>query len=95
MGPVMLRFYLLPAEHRIVVTPAAVKAATGHYYVRVYGGDTRAKVSDGARPPSSVPCHTPRLSLHSPSPAPRLGFFTLRPNHAQARICSVASPRSL
>tara|TARA_B100000795_G_scaffold150414_1_gene112630 strand:+ start:715 stop:873 length:159 start_codon:yes stop_codon:yes gene_type:complete len=52
MGPVMLRFYLLPAEHRIVVTPAAVKAATGHYYVRVYGGDTRAKVSDGARPPS-------------------------------------------
>ena len=52
MGPVMLRFYLLPAEHRIVVTPAAVKAVTGHYYVRVYGGDTRAKVSDGARPPS-------------------------------------------
>ena len=54
MGPVMLRFYLLPAEHRIVVTPAAVKAATGHYYVRVYGGgDTHAKVWDGARLPSS------------------------------------------
>ena len=56
----MLRLYLLPTEHRVLVTPAAVKKATGRYYVRVYGDDeVHAKASngkytdkDGARPPS-------------------------------------------
>ena len=52
----MLRFHLLPPEHRVVVTPAAVKKATGIYYERVYGSDEHAKVWDnpGARLPSSV-----------------------------------------
>jgi len=56
----MLRFHLLPTEHRVVVTHDAVRAATGNYYVRVYGkgDDTHAKASDGkypigARPPAS------------------------------------------
>ena len=60
LGSVMLRFHLLPTEHRVVVTHDAVKAATGNYYVRVYGkgDDTHAKASDGkypvgARPPAS------------------------------------------
>ena len=44
----MLRLYLLPTEHRVLVTPAAVKKATGHYYVRVYGDDkVHAKASSG------------------------------------------------
>jgi len=48
MGPVMLRFHMLPPEHRVVVTPAAVKKATGIYYERVYGGgdDKYAEVWD-------------------------------------------------
>ena len=50
----MLRFHQLPPEHRVVVTPAAVKAATGIYYERVYGGDKHAKVWEGARLPSSI-----------------------------------------
>ena len=52
----MLRFHLLPSEHRVVVTTAAVKKETGHYYERVYGGDSHAVVWDnpGARLPSSV-----------------------------------------
>ena len=58
MGPVVLRFHLLPPEHRVVVTPAAVKKATGIYYERVYGGgdDKYAEVWDnpGARLPSSI-----------------------------------------
>ena len=55
MGPVVLRFHLLPPEHRVVVTPAAVKKKTGHYYERVYGGgDKHAEVWDGARLPSSI-----------------------------------------
>ena len=46
----MLRFHLLPPEHRVVVTPAAVKEATGIYYARIHGGgDKHAKVWDGAR----------------------------------------------
>ena len=50
-----LRFHLLPPEHRVVLTPAAVKKATGHYYERVYGGgDTHAVVWDGVRLPSSI-----------------------------------------
>ena len=58
MGPVMLRFHMLPPEHRVVVPPAAVKKATGIYYERVYGGgdDKYAEVWDnpGARLPSSI-----------------------------------------
>ena len=55
LGPVMLRFHLLPPEHRVVVTPAAVKKKTGHYYERVYGnGDMHAEVWDGAWLPSSI-----------------------------------------
>ena len=51
----MLRFHLLPPEHRVVVTPTAVKKATGIYYERVYGGgETHAVVWDGARLPSSM-----------------------------------------
>ena len=54
----LLRFHLLPPEHRVVVTPAAVKKATGIYYERVYGGgdDKHAEVWDnpGARLPSSI-----------------------------------------
>ena len=51
----MLRFHLLPHEHRVIVTPAAVKEATGIYYERVYsGGDTHAVVWDGVRLPSSI-----------------------------------------
>ena len=53
LGPVKLRFHLLPPEHRVVVTPAAVKKATGIYYARIYGGgDKHAVVWDGA--PSSI-----------------------------------------
>ena len=57
MGPVVLRFHLVPPEHRVVVTPTDVKAATGKYLVRVLGGSTHAAVSDGARgpPPPSAP----------------------------------------
>jgi len=49
LGPVMLRFHLLPPEHRVVVTPTAVKKATGGiYYARIYGGgDKHAKIWDG------------------------------------------------
>jgi len=48
LGSVMLRLYLLPTEHRVLVTPAAVTEATGHYYVRVYGDDkVHAKASNG------------------------------------------------
>ena len=43
----VLRFHALPAEHRVMVTPADVKARTGRYYVRVFGGDAFAKTSDG------------------------------------------------
>jgi len=48
----MLRFHLLPTEHRVVVTHDAVRAATGNYYVRAYGkgDDTHAKASDGKYP---------------------------------------------
>ena len=85
----MLRFHLLPTEHRVVVTHDAVRAATGNYYVRAYGkgDDTHARASDGkypvgARPPtSSVPARAPlRSVLHSASPAPRapLTHFSLR-----------------
>ena len=42
-----LRFHALPPEHRVLVTPADVKARTGRYYVRVFGGDSFAKTSDG------------------------------------------------
>ena len=78
----MLRFHLLPPEHRVIVTPAAVKAATGIYYERVYGGgETRAVVWDGARLPSSPL----RYFLHSASPAPSLAFFTLRSDLAGGR----------
>ena len=45
---VTLRFHALPPEHRTVVTSADVAAATGKYYVRIFGGDHHAKVSDGA-----------------------------------------------
>ena len=61
----ILRLHLLPTEHRVLVTHTAVKEATGHYYVRVYGDDKmHAKASsgkytdkDGARPPAPL---TPR-----------------------------------
>ena len=43
-----LRFHALPPEHRVLVTPADIKALTGKYYVRVFGGDTFAKESDGS-----------------------------------------------
>ena len=42
-----LRFHALPPEHRVMVTPADVKARTGRYYVRVFGGDSFATTSDG------------------------------------------------
>ena len=45
---VTLRFHALPPEHRTVVTSADVAAATGKYYVRIFGGDHHAKASDGA-----------------------------------------------
>ena len=45
---VTLRFHALPPEHRTVVTSADVAAATGKYYVRIFGGDHHAKLSDGA-----------------------------------------------
>ena len=50
-GPVTLRFHALPPEHRVVVTPADVVAATGRYLVRVFDGGSgapHAKASDGA-----------------------------------------------
>jgi len=48
LGSVMLRLHLLPTEHRVLVTHTAVKEATGHYYVRVYGDDKmHAKASSG------------------------------------------------
>ena len=50
MGDVTLRFYLLPPEHRVVVTSSDVKAATGgKYYLRTYdnSGGAYAKASDG------------------------------------------------
>ena len=79
MGSVMLRFYPVPPEHRVVVTSTDVKAATGKYFVRLFGGESHAKVSDGARP--HLNCY-----LHSgPSK-------TQRPI-SQARACSVASRR--
>ena len=75
----MLRFHLLPPEHRVVVTTAAVKVKMGIYYERVYGkGDTHAEVWDGARLPSSI-----RYVLHSASPSPR--FTLLRPHLAGGR----------
>eukprot|EP00964_Phaeocystis_antarctica_P039813 scaffold22771_cov59-Phaeocystis_antarctica.AAC.2 len=75
MGPVILRFHLLPSMHYVVVTPASVKKATGIYYERIFGGgDAYAKAWDGARLPSSPL----RYFLHSASPAPSLAFFTLR-----------------
>ena len=45
-----LRFFAPPAEHRVVVTSADVKAATGgKYYTRVFGGgDVFASEADGA-----------------------------------------------
>ena len=50
IGDVTLRFFAPPAEHRVVVTSADVKAATGgKYYTRVFGGgDVFASESDGA-----------------------------------------------
>lgn len=51
VGACLLRFYELPAEHRVVVTPADVRAATGAYYVRVLGRDDpneHARASDGS-----------------------------------------------
>ena len=48
MGSVMLRFYPVPPEHLVVVTSAGVKAATGKYFVRDFGDESYAKVSDGA-----------------------------------------------
>ena len=77
MGPVVLRFHLVPPEHRVVVTPTDVKAATGKYLVRVFGGSTHAAVSDGARGPlpPSPPLRRGRedsrstvLSRHKPFP---------------------------
>tara|TARA_B110001452_G_scaffold107935_1_gene89486 strand:- start:251 stop:1330 length:1080 start_codon:yes stop_codon:yes gene_type:complete len=50
VGACVLRFVQLPAEHRVVVTPADVRKATGAYYVRVLGGgdaDEHARASDG------------------------------------------------
>ena len=45
----MLRFYALPAEHRVIVTSNDVKKETGKYLTRVFGGDCHAQVSDGER----------------------------------------------
>ena len=48
---VTLRLHALPPEHRVVVTPADVVAATGRYLVRVFDGGSgapHAKASDGA-----------------------------------------------
>ena len=51
----MLRFHLLPPMHYVIVTPAAVNAATGIYYERIHGGgDVHAKYWEGARLPSSI-----------------------------------------
>ena len=47
MRRVTIRFYKLPAEHRVVVTAADVKAATGRYFVRTFGAEYHAKSSDG------------------------------------------------
>jgi len=44
----ILRFHKLPSEHRVMVTPSDVRRATGKYYVRVFGGDSFAKESDGS-----------------------------------------------
>ena len=41
-----LRFHPLPKEHRVLVTPEDVKARTGRYYLRTFGGDAYAVDAD-------------------------------------------------
>ena len=69
-GPVTLRFHALPPEHRVVVTPADVVAATGRYLVRVFDGGSgapHAKASDGAGLYCGVSATfvTPNLSIEN------------------------------
>ena len=70
MGAVVLRFHLVPPEHRVVVTPADVVAATGRYLVRVFDGGSgapHAKASDGAGLYCGVSATfvTPNLSIEN------------------------------
>ena len=99
MGAVVLRFHLVPPEHRVIVTPADVKAATGKYLVRVFGGNSHAAVSDGAAASPDTHTHLcrPAPTQINPiaSPAGRRhthpSLVLARP---QARACTAAWARS-
>lgn len=46
-GGLEVRFHKLPPEHRVIVTSNDVRARTGKYYERIFGGEHFARESDG------------------------------------------------